>query len=158
MSMLDELAESRIREAMERGELERLPGSGQPMRLDDDSMVPEELRMAYRVLRNANYLPPELQLRRDIERIEDLLTELRDSEAEHPRRQEAHRRLTVLRMQLDSHRGRRGAAPLWADPLYERRLLAHLERNDAPENSDDGDWRREHGPPDGGRGPFTGSR
>lgn len=129
MSVLDQLAESRIQEAMERGELERLPGSGKPLRLDDDSMVPEELRMAYRVLRNANYLPPELQLRRDIERVEDLLSELQESGPAHPRRHEAQRRLTVLRMKLDSHRGRRGAAPLWADPLYQHRLLARLQRD-----------------------------
>lgn len=130
MSVLDELAERRIKESMERGELNRLPGSGRPLRLDDDSMVPEELRMAYRVLRNANYLPPELQLRKDIERVEDLLSELQEAGTEHSRRHEAHRRLTVLRMQLESHRGRRGAAPLWADPLYEQRLLAHLQREE----------------------------
>lgn len=128
MSVLDQLAESRIQEALERGELNELPGSGRRLRLDDDSMVPEELRMAYRVLRNANYLPPELQLRKDIERVEDLLSEMQADAACHEQRHEAHRRLTVLRMQLDSHRGRRGAAPLWADPLYEQRLLAHLQR------------------------------
>lgn len=128
MSMLDELAENRIQEALERGEFNGLPGSGRSLCLDDDSMVPEELRMAYRILRNANYLPPELQLRRDIERVEDLLSEVQADAADHEQRREAHRRLTVLRMQLDSHRGRRGAAPLWADPLYQQRLLAHLQR------------------------------
>lgn len=130
MNVLDELAESRIQEALDRGELNDLPGRGRPLKLDDDAMVPEELRMAYRVLRNANYLPPELQLRRDIERVEDLLCQLQDGEADRPRRQEAHRRLTVLRMQLETQRGRQGGLPLWADPLYERRLLAHFRRDE----------------------------
>lgn len=128
MTILDKLAESRIQEAVDRGELDDLPGAGRPLQLDDDSLVPEDLRMAYRVLKNANYLPPELQTRKDIERVEDLLAGLGETESDMAERREAQRRLTLLRMQLDSYRGRRGAAPLWADPHYETRLLAHLDR------------------------------
>ena len=53
------LIEQRIREATERGEFEGLPGTGQPMQLDDDLLVPEEVRVAHRILRNAGYVPPE---------------------------------------------------------------------------------------------------
>lgn len=67
------IAEKRIREAMERGEFDRLPGAGQPLRLDDDAMVPRELRMAYKILRNAGCLPPELELRKEILTLRDLL-------------------------------------------------------------------------------------
>ncbi len=56
----DELVEQRIREAMRKGELQGLPGEGRPLRLDDDALVPEELRMAYRILRNAGCAPPEV--------------------------------------------------------------------------------------------------
>jgi len=128
MSILDKLAESRIQEAAERGELDDLPGAGRPLQLDDDTLVPEDVRMAYRVLKNANYLPPELQTRREIQRVEDLLAGLGEMESDTAERREAHRRLTLLRMQLESYRGRRSAAPLWADPHYETRLLAHLDR------------------------------
>ena len=48
------LAERKIEEAIERGELDDLPGAGQPLDLDDlDPLLPEELRMAYRILKNA---------------------------------------------------------------------------------------------------------
>jgi hypothetical protein len=48
------LAERRIGEAIERGEFDDLPGAGQPLDLDDlDPLLPEELRMAWRILRNA---------------------------------------------------------------------------------------------------------
>jgi hypothetical protein len=53
------LIEQRIREATERGDFEGLPGTGQPMQLDDDLLVPEEVRVAHRILRNAGYVPPE---------------------------------------------------------------------------------------------------
>jgi len=49
MFLLDQLAEARILNALEKGELSNLPGEGKPLRLDDDSAVPEELRGAYRI-------------------------------------------------------------------------------------------------------------
>ncbi len=55
------LAERKIEEALARGELEGLPGAGRPLDLDDDRLVPEELRMAFRVLKNAGLVPPELE-------------------------------------------------------------------------------------------------
>jgi len=65
MWLIDQLAEQHIREAQEKGELSQLPGEGAPLKLDDDSAVPPELRSAYRLLKNAGYLPPELEMRRE---------------------------------------------------------------------------------------------
>ena len=73
MTALDALAEERIREALERGELDDLPGSGRPLDLDDDALVPEDLRAAYRVLRNAGFVPPELEAHRELRDVEALL-------------------------------------------------------------------------------------
>jgi hypothetical protein len=50
------IAEMRIKEAAERGELDNLPGAGLPLPQDDDANVPEELRMAYKLLKNGGYL------------------------------------------------------------------------------------------------------
>lgn len=66
LAALDELVEQRIREAMRKGELSGLPGEGRPLALDDDSMVPEELRVAYRILKNAGYAPPEVEALREL--------------------------------------------------------------------------------------------
>jgi hypothetical protein len=73
MILLDALAEKRIREAIEQGEFEDLPGAGKPLALDDDALVPEELRAAYRLLKNAGFVPPELENRREIRELEQLL-------------------------------------------------------------------------------------
>ena len=52
------LAERRIEEAIARGEFDDLPGAGQPLDLDDlDPLLPEELRMAYRLRKNAGSRP-----------------------------------------------------------------------------------------------------
>ncbi len=72
------LADQRIREAMERGEFDNLPGAGKPVVLDDDAMVPEDLRAAYRILRNAGCLPPELEARKEIVTLRALLAAAQD--------------------------------------------------------------------------------
>ena len=54
------LAEGRIEEAIARGEFDDLPGAGRPLELDDiDPLLPEELRLAYRILKNAGSAPAE---------------------------------------------------------------------------------------------------
>ena len=73
MIALDALAEERIREALERGEFEDLPGAGRPLDLEDDALVPEELRAAYRLLRNAGFVPTELEASRELRDVEALL-------------------------------------------------------------------------------------
>ena len=59
-SVIQSIAERRIEESMAKGDFDDLPGRGKPLELEDDSHVPPELRMAYKVLRNAGCVPPEL--------------------------------------------------------------------------------------------------
>jgi hypothetical protein len=59
MLALELIAEHRIAEAIARGELDGLPGAGKPLDLEDDPLLPQELRMAWRILRNAGYLQAE---------------------------------------------------------------------------------------------------
>ena len=72
------IVERRIMEAMDRGEFDNLPGKGQPQQLDDDAGVPPELRMAYKILKNSGCPPPEVQLKKEITQIEDLLAGIDD--------------------------------------------------------------------------------
>jgi hypothetical protein len=55
------IAERKIAEALERGEFDDLPGRGRPLELEEDRLVPEELRMAYRIVKNAGYVPREVE-------------------------------------------------------------------------------------------------
>ena len=83
MWLLDQLAEQHIRDAQQKGELSGLPGEGAPLVLDDDSHVPPELRAGYRLLKNAGYLPPELELRREALELNDLLKGLTPEDKAH---------------------------------------------------------------------------
>lgn len=80
MDIFDLLAEQRIAEAAGRGELDNLPGAGQPIALEDDRLVPPELRVAYRMLRNAGYVPEEVRLLAEIHSAEQLLAQAVDRE------------------------------------------------------------------------------
>jgi hypothetical protein len=70
--MLDLIAERKIAEAISRGELDDLPGQGRPLDLDDDALVPEDLRLAYRILKNAGFVPPEVHALNEIAELERL--------------------------------------------------------------------------------------
>jgi hypothetical protein len=52
------VAEQKIREAMGEGAFDNLPGTGKPLVPEDLSHIPEEMRMAYKILKNSGYLEP----------------------------------------------------------------------------------------------------
>ena len=79
MLIPDAIAERRIREAQERGDFDDLPGAGAPLELDDDLLVPEDLRVAHRILKNAGFLPPELEAHHEIREIEQLRQTVADN-------------------------------------------------------------------------------
>ena len=70
--MLEFIAERRIAEAISNGELDDLPGRGRALELDDDALVPADLRLAYRILKNAGFVPPEIETLNEIAQLERL--------------------------------------------------------------------------------------
>ena len=64
--LFQRLAEQRILEAQRKGEFDDLPGKGKPLELEDLSWVPDDLRIGYKVLKNARVLLPEVELLKDI--------------------------------------------------------------------------------------------
>jgi hypothetical protein len=68
--MLDFLVEQKLLEAVSRGEFDDLPGAGRPLDLDDDPLIPEDLRLAYRILKNAGFVPPEVETLNEIAALE----------------------------------------------------------------------------------------
>ena len=76
----ESLVEARIERAVARGELNDLPGQGSPLSLDDDALVAPDLRLAYRILKNAGYVPEEIELRREISCLGALIDATRGAE------------------------------------------------------------------------------
>lgn len=114
----DRIAERRIQDAIDAGELDELPGAGRPLKLDDDSLVPADVRAAYRVMKNAGVVPEEVGLRRSIGELEAEIATMPRGDA----RSRAERRMAVLHMRMERRGGLRIASG------YSAQVLARLGR------------------------------
>jgi len=113
------LAERRILEAQQQGAFDDLPGKGKPLIFEDLTGVPEELRMGYKILKNAGFIPPELQLQQEIISLRELLERCSDEEE----RKLLKKRLSEkqLHYQVLSERNRRNPAfATYREKLEER--------------------------------------
>lgn len=79
LSGFEKIVEERIQEALRKGEFDNLPGSGKPLEFEDSSSIAEDLRLAYKILKNADCLPPEIELKKEIHKTEDLLACMEDT-------------------------------------------------------------------------------
>lgn len=106
---------------MERGEFDNLPGKGKPIVEEDLSAVPEELRMAYKVLKNAGCVPPEVELRNEVASLRRMVLGMEESEEKTRRVRELNFKL----MKLEITRKR----PLSLDllPEYQEKLIDRLQ-------------------------------
>ncbi len=100
MLTFDILCEQRIVEAMRRGDFTHLPGAGQPLDLEEDPLVPEEMRMTNRILKNAGYIPAEVGVRKEIADLQNQLALLGDEA-----RSKVVKRLAMLMLRLTLERG-----------------------------------------------------
>jgi len=75
----EKIVEERIQKAQKRGDFENLPGSGKPLTFRNDCLVPEDLRLVYKILKNADCIPPEIELKNQIKRTEDLLAGMEET-------------------------------------------------------------------------------
>ena len=120
MISFQKIAEQRILEAQQRGEFNNLPGAGEPLQFEEDSHIPEDLKMAYKVLKNAHCLPPEIELKKEIHQMEDLLTTMPDTE-------ERYRKMKKLNFLIMKLNETRKGSPLFEEPqYYEKKLVDKL--------------------------------
>ena len=76
--MFDRIVESIIKDAMERGEFDNLPGKGKPIDLSEYFETPEEVRLAHSVLKNAGMTSREVELLNEIAELKQVLAALLD--------------------------------------------------------------------------------
>ncbi|UCG77698.1 MAG: DUF1992 domain-containing protein [Nitrospirota bacterium] len=120
MDIFQKLAERRITESIEKGELDSLEGAGEPLKLDEDSFVPEELRLSYKVLRNSGFIPPELELRNEIISLRAIVDLIDDDKS----RIRKLRELNYMILKLNELRGK--DLDLSSLPEYERKLQERM--------------------------------
>jgi hypothetical protein len=116
----DKIAEKKIREAMDNGEFDDLPGKGKSLQLEDDRHIPQDIRLAHKILKNADCLPPELELRKEIFTIEELLDGVRDTKEKYRQ----IKRLNYLIMKLNM--SRHSSLDLEKNQVYYEKLVQKM--------------------------------
>ncbi|WDP92421.1 MAG: DUF1992 domain-containing protein [Desulfobacter sp.] len=115
------IVEERIKQAQKEGRFDNLKGQGRPLKFDDAN-VPEELRMAHKILKNAGFLPPEIELKKKISRTRDLMAGLDEGS---PEKATLTKKLNYLLVKLDSVRRPSPAAALVRD-RYRTNLIRKI--------------------------------
>ena len=98
MDIFVKIAEEKICEAQAKGEFDNLPGKGKPLNLDEDNHVPQELKIAYKILKNSGYIPPELELQKEINTTLDLLKHCTDEREKYKKIQKLNLLITRMNM------------------------------------------------------------
>lgn len=99
----DAIIEAKIAEAQRAGVFDNLPGAGKPLDLDDDKLVPEDVRMAYRILKNAGFVPAEILDRKEAADLRKLVAATAE---DHPERKRALAKLALLEARMEARGGR----------------------------------------------------
>jgi len=100
MDSLAIIAEQKIAQAMREKDFNSPKWKNKPLPLEDDRFVPDDLKMAYKILKNSGYLPPEIEERKEIQKLEDLIIKTED---EHERLKQM-KKLNVLLLKVDANR------------------------------------------------------
>ena len=123
MNILQVIAERKISEAISEGRLKTDGWQGRPLPDSIDPFMPEDLKMAYKILRNAGYVPPEVETRREIDRLEEIIAGSTDEQT----RLKQMKKLEVLLRKLAMMRPAAGNIVLQED--YYRKVVERVTVN-----------------------------
>lgn len=118
---LTAIAERRIAQAIADGSLSAEGWKNKPLPLEDDNgFVPDDLKMAYKILKNSGFVPPEVETRKEVNRLEDLISRTEDTH----QRLKQMKKLSVLLMKLDAQRS--CASSIANDDNYYQKIVEHI--------------------------------
>ncbi len=80
MLLFEKIAEEKIKDWIEKEDFSKNKYFGKKVDNTEYFKVPETLRIAYHILKNANVLPKELQLKSEIIKLRDMLEEISDED------------------------------------------------------------------------------
>jgi len=118
------IAERKIEEYFRSGEMPDLSHwKNKSLPVEDLSNVPVDLRMAYKMLKNAGYIPEEVALRKEIAKTEDLLAHCRDEKL----KLKQLKKLSFLQFKLECSLGR--SLKIESDSPYYNKVVNRVEVN-----------------------------
>ncbi len=115
------IVEERIKKAQREGAFNNLEGANKPLDLQDQDL-PQEWRLAHKILKNAGFLPPELEVRKKITQVRDLLENCDENS---PEGQKIQKKLNYLLTKLNTLRGDRNT-PLTTMDGYREGIIKKI--------------------------------
>ncbi len=115
------LVEQRIKKAQKEGLFDNLKGNNKPLNFDDMN-IPKELRLAHKILKNAGFLPPEVELKKRITHTEQLLE---TAKIDSPQRVKIQKKLNYLLTKLSTTRGDQISSPMLSD-VYRNSIIKKI--------------------------------
>lgn len=115
------LVEERIKKAQKEGAFDNLDGMHKPLKFEDQH-IPEEFRLAHKILKNSGFLPPEVEIRKKITQTEQLLEM---AELDSPERIKAQKKLNYLVSKLNVLRGDRPMSFMVSD-VYHNSIIKKM--------------------------------
>ncbi|GAB4455912.1 MAG: DUF1992 domain-containing protein [Anaerolineales bacterium] len=103
----DKLVESIIKEAMERGDFDDLPGKGKPIDLSAYFETPEDVRMAYSILKNAGMNAREADLLKEIAELKQIRAAVLDEEKKKKLQKEIEQKQIEFSLRVERQRRQR---------------------------------------------------
>lgn len=102
---------------MEEEEFDNLTGSGKPLMFEDETWIPEDMRLCYRFLKNAGCIPPELEKRQEVLNLKDLMNTIDDDKERLKKLRELNFKLMAFNIMKER--------PLYLEtfPDYEQRIF-----------------------------------
>ena len=101
---LEKFIDDQISKAIEAGEFDDLPGKGKPLDLRAYFETPEDLRMAYSILKSNNFLPEEVEMLRDINALKDRLEAAADEEQKRTLSKKISEKTYIFNMLIEKRR------------------------------------------------------
>ncbi len=120
MDIITIIAEGKIQEAMREGEFDNLPGRGKPLRLEDLSHVPEDLRAAYTILKNNGILPEEIQLKKDIVTLQELINCCYEEEEKQVLKRKLNEKVLRFEMLMEKRRIKSSSLNQYINKIYKK--------------------------------------
>lgn len=107
MMSFDRMVEAIIKEAMERGEFEDLPGKGKPIDLTAYFDTSEDVRMAHSILKNAGMAPREVDLLKEIAELKQILAALIDEKKKQETQQQIEKKQLGFTLMMEQQKRQR---------------------------------------------------
>ena len=103
---IESAIEKQIKEAMARGEFDNLAGKGKPLDLEAYFNTPDDLRMAYSILKSNDFVPEEVEIMKEISALKERLAVAVDELDRTAVRKKLDERSLALSLLLDRRRRR----------------------------------------------------